>query len=508
VIELAVALPAGALQLTTVRISGRSPVSPTCGAVGNPMFTHDSAVEPDIEVDPGDPSHVVAAWIQDDGSAIATSTSTDAGKTWKPRVVPGLTRCTGGREPVVADPWLSFGFDHRLYLASGAGAVLRDPSDPEGFRIVSMQFVSRSGDAGRSWSRPSVTQRLNGVRWDKQTVIADPRSAARAYAVFCRRPTSSSQHGTLYVSRTVDGGRRWLPRQLIYRSPIPGVSACGNGGVVLHGHTVVLAFETFSTFSGSSARVMTSRSDDGGRTWRRAVQLATVAATVPGENGPEHFLAPTAPIVSLALVPTIAAERGGRVYVAWASLHPSGLSTVEIARSSDGGASWRRLRPITQTSAQPFGPRIAIASDGTIGATYYEAGRTSEPASWPANVIFAYSRDGAGSWRHTQIAGPTNLMTAEHPGGGLEIRIGDYFGLAASGNRFLAAYVLAKPQAAVPPQNVFVTRIGFARPRAGLGRVAGNPRGCSHSAGRAPSRLRPGVRLRLAGLYPCSAGSR
>jgi hypothetical protein len=31
--------------------------------------------------------------------------------------------------------------------------------------------------------------------------------------------------------------------------------------------------------------------------------------------------------------------------------------------------------------------------------------------------------------------------------------------------------VLAKPQAAVAPQNVFVTRIGLTAPRASLGRV-------------------------------------
>lgn len=145
--------------------------------------------------------------------------------------------------------------------------------------------------------------------------------------------------------------------------------------------------------------------------------------------------------------------------MAWANLRPVGRSSVELAQSSDGGASWRRTHPITQTASQPFAPRIAIARDGTVGATYYEAGRADGQGRWPANVLFAYSRRGA--WRRVRLAGPTNLMAAEHPGGGLEIRVGDYFGLASSRNSFLAAYVVAKPQAAVAPQNVFVTRIGL-----------------------------------------------
>jgi hypothetical protein len=83
VIGLVAAVPAAALQLATVRISGRFPFFGRCGAAGNPQFTPGSAVEPDLAVDPGEPKDVVAAWIQDDGSAIVTSSSRDGGRTWK-----------------------------------------------------------------------------------------------------------------------------------------------------------------------------------------------------------------------------------------------------------------------------------------------------------------------------------------------------------------------------------------------------------------------------------------
>lgn len=461
------AVSAPAPRLATVRISGRSPFGGACVAV-NPMFMRNSAVEPDIEVDPADPLRVVAAWIQDDGSAIATSTSLDGGRSWSPRFVPGLARCTGGRQVATLDPWLSFGAAGRLYLASGAGHFVPDPNSPTGERGVSETLISRSSDTGLSWSRPAVSSPLNGTYWDKDSVLADPRSSKRAWAFFTARPSLPGAGGGLYVSQTLDGGRRWSAPRLVYHSQVPGASPLNNGAVVSDGRILVVAFDLLNPFAGPRGQMMTLRSTDAGRSWGRAVHLGTISNAFPTAAGPELVpdlfvpnppMALAHPFVGLGLLPTIAADPRGPLYVAWANLRLHGRSTVELARSTDGGATWRRMHPVTRTRLQPFGPRLAVAQDGTVGITYYEAPRATSRTTWPADVVLAYSRGSASSWRQVRLAGPTNLMTAEHQGGGLDRRIGDYFGLAASGTSFIAAYILAKPQATVPPQNAFVTRI-------------------------------------------------
>jgi len=86
----------------TVPVSGPSPfASCTADAYLADTINADSEVEPSLAVDPLDRGHLAAAWQQDrvvDGSARGhvVGVSFDAGATWQPVVVPGLTPCSGG----------------------------------------------------------------------------------------------------------------------------------------------------------------------------------------------------------------------------------------------------------------------------------------------------------------------------------------------------------------------------------------------------------------------------
>src|SRR5215207_3842828 len=83
------------------RISGTSPLPLSC--VGPVAPIRDSEVEPTLAVDPRRPRRLVAAWQQDrfgeTGHAalsIVTAYSGDGGRHWRRRLVPGVSRCTGG----------------------------------------------------------------------------------------------------------------------------------------------------------------------------------------------------------------------------------------------------------------------------------------------------------------------------------------------------------------------------------------------------------------------------
>jgi hypothetical protein len=62
-------------------------------------------------------------------------------------------------------------------------------------------------------------------------------------------------------------------------------------------------------------------------------------------------------------------------------------------------------------------------------------------------VWFAHSHDGRGGWQITRVAGPFDMLTASETSS-TEIAgrfVGDYQGLAARRNRFVAAFAHAQP---------------------------------------------------------------
>jgi hypothetical protein len=104
------------------RISGASALPASCVVPG--AFVPDSEVEPSLAVDRRDPSRLVAVWQQDrfvaPGGARSnvTASSRDGGRHWRMKLVPGVSRCSGGDFERATDPWLSIGPEGTIYLSS------------------------------------------------------------------------------------------------------------------------------------------------------------------------------------------------------------------------------------------------------------------------------------------------------------------------------------------------------------------------------------------------------
>jgi hypothetical protein len=87
---------------------------------------------------------------------------------------------------------------------------------------------------------------------------------------------------------------------------------------------------------------------------------------------------------------------------------------------------------------QAFLPAIAVTADGTIGVFYYDfRNNTPDPATLPTTAYLIRSHDGGQTWQENQLAAPFDLETAPQSEGYF---IGDYEGLAARGNSFLAVF--------------------------------------------------------------------
>jgi hypothetical protein len=145
-------------------------------------------------------------------------------------------------------------------------------------------------------------------------------------------------------------------------------------------------------------------------------------------------------------VPDVALDpRNGDLYVVWEDSRFSdhGYDEVVMSRSTDAARSWSPpVRVNTPTGLPAFTPSIAIQPHGVIGVSYYDVRELgSETDTLPTDVWLVKLHPGGyrriGEWK---LAGPFDMMTAPFAGGAF---LGDYEGLAASGNRFAAFFAIA-----------------------------------------------------------------
>jgi hypothetical protein len=419
--------------------SGPSPFAPGCSGAGGTLYVN-AEVEPSLAVNAGNPAHLLAMWQQDrwsNGSArgLVAATSFDGGATWSTRAM-AVSRCGGGTAANggdfdrATDPWVSFGPDGTAWAMSlsTTGASFAAGS-------ANSMLVTRSTDGGRTWGNAVALIADTAPFFnDKNAVTADPGDPRFAYAVWDRLHQSGS--GPAMFARTVDGGASWEPARAIYD---PGASAqtIGNLVVVLSGGALVNVATLLdgSTSPSRTASIVALRSTDRGASWSAPVTVAAHLAIGAADPETGHAIRDGAIIVSAAAGP------GGTLHVAWQDARFSGgaRDAVAYSRSLDGGLTWSgpvRVNPEPAVAA--FTPNVHILADGTIGVTYFDLrDNTPDPLTLPTGYWLARSTDGV-TWTETRLAGPFDLATAPNAGG---FFLGDYMGLAGSGQAFLSLFV-------------------------------------------------------------------
>src|SRR5439155_8408168 len=192
----------------------------------------DQQVEPYLGIDPLDPARLVAGAQEGrvrSGASRANGfyASEDGGTTWTRGLVPGVSTASGGRFDRASDPVVAFGPDGTAFYVSLALDFSRS------FPTASAILVNRSGDGGASWSAP-----VTAARGRRHRLLDEPWLA-------------------------VDGGAA---------SPRPGaVYLSWNDG-------------DLESMAGEP-RVVVTRSDDGGLSWRTPVVASGGAHIVGGARG-------------------------------------------------------------------------------------------------------------------------------------------------------------------------------------------------------------------------------
>jgi hypothetical protein len=430
--------------------SGPSLVAPGCdgGRAGGSVYV-DAEVEPWVVASAVDPALLVGVWQQDRASdggarALVSARSNDGGRSWQ-RTLQPLSRC-GGAEPGspgdhqrASDPWVDIGPDGSVHLMGLAfdGANLTPGSS-------SAMLVRRSTDGGRSWGPVTTLQRDGDELFnDKNTLTADPTDARLVYAVWDRLDRLGN--GPTLLARSTDGGLSWEPAREIHVPRVSGgvSQTIGNRIVVLtdgpERGLLVNAFVQIDTVAGlSTASVRVQRSLDQGRSWSEPITVAEHRAV--GTRDP----ASGEPVRDGALLPSVAAGPGGRLWLAWqdARFSNGARDAIALSQSSDGGRRWSAPLAVNRDAAvAAFTPTLQVLADGRVGLMHFDL-RSAGSGTLRADLWLLSSADGV-AWTETALARGIDLARAPAVAGGRFL--GDYHGLASAQGDFVPLVALPGP---------------------------------------------------------------
>jgi hypothetical protein len=202
-----------------------------------------------------------------------------------------------------------------------------------------------------------VNQDSSGRPQNETTIAVSPRDRRNVVGGW-----NDYRAGETHVGYGVsfDGGATWadglVPEPDWPVQGDPAVAASADGAFYM----AMISFERTSNRGG----IYVSRSQDGGRTFQRAVRV---------QADPEVF-----EDKEYIAVDTSGSPHRGNVYVSWTNFDDRRLLTeIVLSRSTDGGQSWSAAQPIS-------GPRSyfngfvqgsvpAVAADGALYVAWYEA---------------------------------------------------------------------------------------------------------------------------------------
>jgi BNR repeat-like domain len=466
-------------------VSGPSPFA-ACDLSGLTGTNYLNAeVEPWVDVNPHDPSNIIAVWQQDrwsNGGArgLVAGVSHDGGTTWT-RTFAHFSKCSGGTDANggnyerASDPWVSFSPNGVVYQIS-----LSVNFTPSIFATAIL--VSRSTNGGDDWSEPvTVIRDTNPLLFnDKESITADPNDSAFVYAVWDRsrfpsdagKPAGNphSLRGDILFARTTDGGETWEPARTVFKPGDNEATVSNQIAVTPYGTLI----DTFQILKGSGSNktgysIAAIRSTDHGQTW--SAPLIIDKQVFQGAFDPDTGN----PIRAEGSVNDVAVAPNGDIYVAWQDSRFRGVDGMVVSKSTDDGLTWSAPVPVNQTPTdvpladqQAFIPSIDVANDGTVAVTYYDFRNNTAASGVPTDYWIVHCHaatvdcSNAANWGDEArlSSGSFDIEQAPAARGPTGFFVGDYEALASVGNDFLPVFIQVNDGNAANRTDVFATTVG------------------------------------------------
>jgi hypothetical protein len=305
----------------------------------------------------------------------------------------------------------------------------------------------------------------------------------------------------IVCKRSTDGGRTW-PNAPIPVSPraqrlVIGVHVVADTRDPRTFYAVWLEYLSGLVNGTGTNTLQFSKSTDGGQNWSPATTAQTI---VPLPN-----VFPQQAFRNLSL-PIMAVGPNGELYVTYAD-YVGEQADIKLIRSLDGGATWSGPRRVNQDTGDhdQFQPYVRVTRRGQVNVFFFD--RRFDPDNFFIDNFLARSNDGGATWRETRLSHDMWDPSINPPISPSGQFIGDYQGLAAD-DCFAIPFVndthLANDPARDPffdrglPRSPFQEAITYRVP----------DRGCHHHGDRAVKRLGRGHkagRRMLARVSPAQA---
>jgi hypothetical protein len=327
-------------------------------------------------------------------------------------------------------------------------------------------LVSKSTDGGLTWGSPiQVNAPGNSgtgygpVNDDKTSITADPTNPNFVYATWAEfndpKLLKANSAETMFA-RSTDGGLTWQPEQAIHTAPGTDFN-WGNRIVVLPNGTLIDAFTEGDINNNNQIALTLLRSTDHGQTWSAPLQAVIQEPLLVPHSSPPNALV-TDPNTgqgveahpmfdSIAMDPT-----SGNLYAVWIDARFSNFqyNGIAFSMSTDGGFTWSNPIQVNQTpntvpplDRQAWNPTVALAANGTVAVTYYDFRNNTGTGGALTDFWLAFAPAPAtnpGTWSEVRLTNTSfNLEQAPTRFAG-DFVLGDYEGLAAAGNDFVAVW--------------------------------------------------------------------
>jgi hypothetical protein len=267
-------------------------------------------------------------------------------------------------------------------------------------------------------------------------------------------PKTSAYTGPTYFSETTDFGKTWSAPKIIANTA-NRQQTIGNVIVVDPRNSTLYDFMDLilppnpgAIGKLSNYNVAFAKSTNGGGAWTLPQIISeeqTVTVTDP--NNVDPVTGGAARIRTGDIIPEAGIDPStGQLFAVWQDARFSGFAHDEVAlsTSSDGGQTWSTPKRVDTPNGQSaFTPSVAVASNHTIGVTYYQFDTTSsgsEPTNYfikKFSLLDLTSGDLSGI-AATRVAGPFNMLNAPFARGYF---VGDYEGLKTVGSSFHPFFV-------------------------------------------------------------------
>ena len=367
------------------------------------------------------------------------SVSSDGGQSFADLGFIGGVNVPPNPEFLAGDPVVACSSANRFYYASLLELSVFDqgnclPGCP--FQGVS---ISISNDAGNTWADPVIAVLFSGFDHtiDRPWLAVDPSNPQRLYLTYTDMQAANFFNpcvvGALSIDlvSSADGGKTWSSPTVVHQECPDLNTGLGNlptgaNVVVSPGGQVYVAYElfpqVFSFPAPSPPQILFQKSLDHGRTFSNPLKISDVAPI--GAGGFTRLLQALNQADEL---PVLAVDRSngpsrGTVYVAWSdgrdNIRPDltsgayAYSDVFVAKSTDSGASFTALGPISPTPStfrgkgrDQFLPGIAVDRNGEVAVCYYD--RRNDPANMAIDRYCSVSFNQGLSWQDLRASTPS-----------------------------------------------------------------------------------------------------